>query len=252
MKKINFAIVLVFIFFASCQKNKTNLSPNESGTETNLYSTHSKNYKFSKEVRVYDATKKYYFDVEVKSNDEAAFTNNVNYFESSEMKLEYVLPQIENVSTNSNTKTNPNTQVTDSKSSSEDEGMVIVFKRSFKGEAKGFSIVKNENYSQGKSNQTYLLTSNNGKISIFLGPCSFYTVYPLKSFFGQPILFGQEIQGVQGDDYFVNNSGLSLIQSLYCPRNQITYFSGVGFIDRVFKANSFSPFLNYTLHIIVY
>lgn len=218
MKKTIFlATAIAVLTFTSCSKKTP--QP-ETGNSTNSTTASNQSFKYSETFRVYDATKEFFVDVTVKSNNKNVFDLNCESTKKSEMVLLYSKPS------NSVQAPQLQTQLANDEISNRpdplnqlysENNVAIYFGVPNKGKAIGFTL-KHALPSINEKTSTYVSGFNG--ITYFPGWCNSYSVNNYTGGLG----FG-------GDDYY--ESGGSWVHYSYQFIYGFWIFSGPGYTNRM-------------------
>lgn len=223
MKKILVTTAMAGIVLAACNKKNATPAPNEAAEPTVVA---TQDYKYRADVRVYDDSKTYYVDVNIKSNYKSVIEANVANLNNSRVVLLNEEPVKQE---NGTLKTTP--QKNNIASLKETElSTVITFKKIYKGSAKGVRLAPKSNIINSDNNKTDYLqgpSPGGGTTIVYIGVCNYYTMYGLND----------PQQVVIVNDYFYDN-GLHYIQSGYVYWHTTTYFSGTGALYRIAYCSS--------------
>ncbi|MEO6303866.1 MAG: hypothetical protein ABIP51_11910, partial [Bacteroidia bacterium] len=171
MKKILVTTAVAVLILAAC--NKKSVTPMTPSNDVSSPNPMTQEYKYSKDIRVYDDSKTYYMDITVKSNDEKAFDANVMGLTNSKIELIKKEPVM---AANEALKTAP--QKNNAVSPKEDNNLVYIdIQKINKGKAKGVRLCSQKDGSNEQANKTDFVYGGNGNALIHIGPCYYYTMY---------------------------------------------------------------------------
>ena len=212
MKKIMATAAFASLILVAC--NKKNVEPAEPIVAT----SETQEFKYNKNIRVYDDTKTYYMDLTLSSNNKADFEVNAKGLTNSKMVLINEVP--ENIHSSS-AKRAPQSAGKPIDLNSVKMDNLLKINKIFKGTNKAVKLVSDKSIVKNETQKTdYLVSGGPGSLWVDIGLCNYYRVYA----YSKTLL---------GDDYSYDMYGLHYIQSKYIVANAgYVDFSGTGALYR--------------------
>lgn len=210
MKKITLLALVAFTFILpSCKKENV-----QKGPESTQAVNNSAQEIYSKQIRIYDNSKKFYVDINVKSTTKEILDSYYNSALNLEMELIFDSPLIKNTIT---TRENRTVQPDENRVKQFEAELTIEFKSISKGIAKGFKL-KNKN--SAKTTET-IRSITNSTSYILPDACSVYLVENLWT--SSPFTN----RNLVCSDYYYD-SGFQYLQGATISPGDNNYFGGIG------------------------
>lgn len=206
MKKIMATAALAGLILAAC--NKKNVEPIEPIVPTG----ETQEFKYSKDIRVYDDSKTYYMDLNISSNNKDEFEANIKGLTNSKVIMVNDIPKNSNNTLSTKQLPPSGKKPTDLNFVKMDN--LLTINKIFKGANKAAKLESNQKDMKNESQKTDFVVSGSSTLLYFhIGVCNYYSIYA-------------ENKTMFVEDYYRDfYTGYHLIQNKYVNLHTTEYFN---------------------------